>query len=436
MADGVNVAVTVDEDSVLAVVGNVRRRRIRRVVVWGGVVLTLVVGLALARARLDRPPPAPSYQTEVVDRGDIDETVGATGTLEAKRVVSVGGEISGRIATVEVDVNDRVKAGDVLATLDPVSLDNALTEAKGALATAKIEVVRAKAALDAASITKERAEALSAKGVVAQEELDAAISEHRLAEAEASRAKSERSLAAVRVEQARTNKAKATIVAPIDGVVLTRSVEPGNAIAASLAAPELFQIAEDLSVMRLDLGVDEADVGRVREGQSAEFTVDAWPGRTFDATVERVNLAPATTDTSAVVTYTTVLAVNNDEELLRPGMTATATILAERHAEVLRIPTLALRFDPSRGAESSGGRGDRNKGGLFSVPTRPGPPARKAETEIEPTVDGEALVHVLRAGELVAVPVTVGASDGRYTEVEAGELDEGDAVVVGMRGGA
>lgn len=397
------------------------------------VVLAILVGAGFGlRAYLSAPPPAPRYETVAVDRGDIDETVQATGTLEAKRVVSVGGEISGRIATVEVEVNDRVTQGQVLATLDPASLDNALTEAKGSLSTAKIEVSRASASLDAAKITKERDEALFDQGLVSKEELQAAQSSYDLAKADLSRARSERTLAKVRVEQAQTNRGKATIVSPIDGVVLTRSVEPGNAIAASLQAPELFTLAEDLSVMRLDLGVDEADVGRVQAGQSATFTVDAWPGRSFDAKVERVDLAPTATESSTVVTYTAVLSVDNAGQRLRPGMTATATILVERHAAVLRVPMLALRFDPAKTQTATESSGRSNNPLAPPMPPRRTRKTTGAQAATRPTGEDAQELYLLRDGEPTPVRVRTGASDGRFTEIEPDELEEGDEVIVGM----
>lgn len=419
-----------DASAVNAVVGARSARRWRTLMVWFVALAALATAAVYGRQALQGPPPQPMYQTQAISLGDIDETVEATGTLEARRVVSVGGEISGRVATVLVEVNDHVEQGQVLATLDPTSLDNALTEAKGSLTSARVEVTRATAALEAAEITKERVEALHAKGMLPKEDLDTATNTYRLAKADLQRAKSERSLASIRVEQAGTNRDKATIVAPIDGVVLTRSVEPGNAIAASLEAPELFTIAEDLTSMRLDLGVDEADVGRVSNGQTASFTVDAWPGRTFEATVERVDLAPAQTD-SAVVTYTTVLAVRNDDGLLRPGMTASATILAERHAGVLRVAAAALRFDPSQVAPTSEASGSRSPfGGMPGPP--PGATKKKQANPVAPTAGSDGTVWILRGQELVSVPVSVGASDGRFVEVSGDQVHEGLDVVTSV----
>jgi HlyD family secretion protein len=431
-------AVSPTAEAVLQAVGGRPRARWRRIGRWAALAFVLAGGSLTARAWLSAPPPAPTYETVALDRGDIDETVQATGTLEARRVVSVGGEISGRIATVAVEVNDRVTRGQVLATLDPASLDNALTEAKGALAAAKIGVTRASATTKAAKVTKDRAESLFASGLIAREELETAQSSHTLAQADEARARSDRDLAAIRVQQAETDRTKATIVSPIDGVVLTRSVEPGNAISASLEAPELFLLAEDLSAMRLHLGVDEADVGRVQAGQAASFTVDAWPGRTFEAKVERVDLAPAVAETTTVVTYTAVLAVDNAGERLRPGMTATATIVTERHAQVLRVPTVALRFDPNAVEPSA----PETKASNPLQPTMPGRRggAGRNRGARSGTEGGEArraggrpsVLHVLRDGEPTPIEVRVGASDGRFTQIQTDALQAGDEVVVAM----
>ena len=377
---------------------------------------------------LQGPRLRPEYETRAVSIADIDETVEATGTLEARRVVSVGGEISGRVATVLVEENDRVRRGDVLATLDPASLDHALTETKGSLSSARVEVSRAAAALEAAELTKGRVESLHGKGMLPQEDLDTAINDYRLAKADLRKAKSERSLASIRVAQALTDREKATIVAPIDGVVLTRTVEPGNAIAASLEAPELFTIAEDLASMRLDLGVDEADVGRVSEGQTATFTVDAWPGKSFEATVERVDLAPADSE-SAVVTYTTVLSVANDNGLLRPGMTASATIVSERHDNVLCVPAAALRFDPAQVAVTS----PEPETGSNSPFAMPGPPPQAEKRKpAEPQAvrtSNTGVLWILDDGDPVALRVAVGASDGQFTEVSGEGVREGLEVI-------
>ena len=419
----------VDAQSVQAVVGSRRGRRVRRIIV--SLVLLAITGAAVLGVRklLEEPPAAPVYETAEVSRGDIDETVEATGTLEARRVVSVGAEISGRVATVEVEVNEHVTKGQVIATLDPASLEHALTEAKGSLAVTRVEVTRAAASLEAAELTETRVTKLHTRNVASDEDLDNARSSLRLAKAELQRAKSERSLAATRVRQAETNRDKATIVAPIDGVVLTRRIEPGNAIAASLEAPVLFTIAEDLQSMRLDLGVDEADIGKVAAGQSATFTVDAWPGRTFEASVERVDFAPSGED-SAVVTYTTVLSVSNDDGRLRPGMTASATILSSHHGQVLRVPAAALYFDPSQVMPAD--LPELPKGGSpFGMP---GPPpsmgGKKGPVQQQaPTSGSGGTIWVLDDGQPRPLPVSVGASDGRFVEVSGEGLEEGLEVI-------
>lgn len=412
-------------EDVLRAVGNGRSRALWHRVALG-VSLVVVTGVGLWRFNTSATTP-PTYETVAIDRGSIQETVQATGTLEARRVVSVGGEISGRIATVEVEVNDRVTKGQILATLDPVSLDHALTQAKAALTSTRIDVTRAKTALQAAATTKTRTESLYAGRLVPAEELESARSAYDLAKMDYSRAKSERDLAALQVKQAETDRTKATITSPIDGVVLSRSVEPGNAIAASLEAPELFILAEDLAQMRLNVGVDEADVGRVETGQTATFTVDAWPDRSFTALVERVNLAPTTDESSTVVTYTAVLSVDNHNQTLRPGMTATATILIAQHNDVLRVPVVALRFDPKRALASE----TSTASSLFQPPRPGGRDNEGSKTKVD-AGRGQGTVYRLAEGNPQSLNVTVGATDGQYSEITSSTLEPGDDVVVGL----
>lgn len=375
--------------------------------------------------------PAPiEYRTAAVSRGDLQVAVSATGNLQAHGVVSVGGEISGRVASVEVDFNDRVQAGQVLLRLDTQLLRNAVAEAEAAYAMARTELARAKASRAQAESVARRTADLAARGLVPAEENESAQSAAALARADVDRAGAALRQAGSRVEQAKTNLDKAEIVSPIDGVVLSRTVEPGNAIAASLSAPELFILAEDLARMELHLGIDEADVGRVREGQRATFTVDAFPGRTFDATVEQVRLSPAASDT--VVTYTAVLSVRNDEALLRPGMTATASIVTARHEDLLRVPNAALRFSPAATqpgpAESATGNpfrmmGPRMRGGRGG--------AAEATEERSSSGGGTGSVWVLREGTPTRIELDLGPSDGRFTGIEPGALAEGDELLVG-----
>jgi HlyD family secretion protein len=354
------------------------------------------------------------WQTHNLDRGDMVLTATATGSLEPKSEVSVGAEISGLITQVLVDENDPVTEGQVLALFDTDELEVALEQAEAQLALSRASVAEAEATLEEARVDERRISALRERGTTAQAELDAAIATRKRAEARLAYALASVRQAEAAVLQARTRLEKAVITSPINGVVLQRSIEPGNTVAASFQTPVLFLLAEDLKAMELHVSMDEADVGRVKAGQTATFTVDAWSGREFSAEVLKVHLYPVVENN--VVTYTTVLSVDNSEGLLKPGMTATATIETGRREDVLRVPNMAFRFTPP--VTDGGG------GGLFSHPG-----ARAGSNRSGPS----NTVWVLRDGEPSRVVVQTGASDGRYTELPGDELTEGDAVITGMQ---
>jgi HlyD family secretion protein len=352
-----------------------------------------------------------SYHTATADRGDIDLTATATGSLEPKREVTVGAEISGLIEEVMVEQNDRVTQGQPLARIDTTRLENSLAQAEANLAQARAGLQQAKASLEEAKLEEERAVALFEKGSTSKQALQQARAARKRAEAqvESSRASIAQARASVKLQ--RTDLRKATVYSPVDGVVLDRKVEPGNTVAASLQTPELFVLAEDLSDMELHVGIDEADISLVEGGQSATFTVDAWPDQTFEATVELVALNP--TVTNNVVTYTAELDVDNTERRLRPGMTATVTIQTGRRNDVLRVPNTALRFLPPKTGEEGG--------------FRLGPPR---DEERRPESD---TVYRLVDGEPQKVHVETGRSDGKHTEIRGGDLEADDTVVTGIR---
>lgn len=409
-------AVAPETMEVLRRTGVVRKRRWRKAL--GLLVVAAAIGGgAMWWSQRTAGDGAPQFETVVADRGDIEVHAVATGSLQARSVVAVGAEMSGRVAEVAVDINQRVTRGQVLVHLDPEVAANALEEAQASLRSTTADLARSRAALNEAKNLAKRGDVLASKGLISTEEHDTQGTSVTLAEADVSRASAQLKLAKIRVDGAKTNLEKLVIVSPIDGIVLSRTVEPGNAIAASLAAPELFTIAEDLAKMELHLPINEADVGRVHTGQTATFRVDAWPERTFEAKVLEVSFAPVITNN--VVTYTAVLAVDNADLALRPGMTATATIIAQTKPDVLRVPNIALRFTPQvtenkqfslvgqppRMRGMGGGRG-----GAKSTP--PG-------------------VWVLRDGKAERVRLSLGTSDGTYTEV-TGELAEGDEIIVGQ----
>jgi HlyD family secretion protein len=365
----------------------------------------------------------PNYQTEAAQRGDLTVTVSASGTLAPTNEVEVGSELSGIIERVEVDVNDRVKKSQVLARLDVSKLQDAVVKSEANLTAAEAQVNQAQATVSEARATLGRLRQvaeLSGGKVPSKAELDSA--EASLQRAVAAEASARASVAQQRaaLKSDRTNLAKASILSPIDGVVLSRKVEPGQTVAASLSAPVLFKLAEDLAKMELKVKVDEADVGKVKEGLDASFTVDAWPGRKYAARITRVDYGSTTTD--QVVSYETTLAVDNHDLSLRPGMTASAEVTAMRIPATLLIPNAALRFTPA----ATGGA--KKSGGLVSamLPRPPAPPEKKAGSEKK---SGTQRIWVLKDGQAAPVDIVTGHTDGKRTQVTAGDLKPGDMVI-------
>ena len=372
---------------------------------------------------------APSYVTEPATRGNLTLIVTANGTLQPTRSVNIGSELSGTVQRVLVDINDQVKKGQVLVELDTSKLQDQVTRSRATLAAANARLAQTKATVNETRGNLDRLEEvarLSGGKVPSKAELATAQAtlERSLADELSAEASVTETRAALATDE--TNLSKASIRSPINGVVLTRTVDPGNAVAASLQAVTLFTIAEDLSQLRLLVNVDEADVGRVKVGQKASFTVSAWPSRQYPANITRV--AYGSTITDNVVTYVTQLDVHNTDLSLRPGMTATSSIIATDRRDVLLVPNTALRFVPSQsgvnGAAKSGG------GILASMmPRMPRTGAKKAAGTGAPAKQ----VWVLRDGAPVAVNVTQGISDGRMTEITGGDLQDGMPVITDQR---
>jgi HlyD family secretion protein len=401
----------------------------RRGALWTTLVLVLAAGGAYYYWQQNQQrSAAPSYVTEPASKGDLTLTVTANGTLQPTRSVNIGSELSGTVLRVLVDVNDRVKKGQVLVELDTAKLNDQVLRSKAALASAQAQLAQAKATVTESRTSLARLDEvakLSGGKVPSKTELDSARAAHERAVAAEASASANVDAARASLATDETNLSKASIRSPTDGVVLTRSVDPGNAVAASLQAVTLFTVAEDLRQMRLQVNVDEADVGRVKVGQPASFTVSAFPSRRFPASITRV--AYGSTITDNVVTYQTLLDVKNEDLSLRPGMTATSTITAVERKNVLLVPNTALRFTPQTTATP------QTNGGIMSsvLPRMPRNGARKTAT------GGAAKqVWVLRDGAPVAVSVTPGISDGRMTEITAGDLQVGMAVITDQRAGA
>jgi HlyD family secretion protein len=414
--------------------GGGRARWWRRPGVWIGVVLLAVAAAALWWWLGQRQAAgAPQYQTQPAARGALTVTVTASGTLQPIRQVAIGSELSGTVARVHVDVNDRVTRGQVLVELDDARLRDQVAASRAALAAAEAALAQARASAAEARDSLARLRDVSQRSgglVPSAAELDAA-------QAAATRAEANVANAQAGVEQARatlssneTNLRKASIRSPIDGVVLSRAVEPGNAVAASLQAVTLFTLAEDLKQMKLQVNVDEADVGQVRAGQAAAFTVSSYPNRRYPAQVLRVGYGPTTKDN--VVTYLTDLSVDNDDLSLRPGMTATATITTIERADALLVPNAALRYSPQAAAAAAA----RSGGSSIVSSMMPRPPSSGQPRRAGTNIAQVRQVWVLDGGQPRAVPVTPGVSDGRQTEVTSDELQPGMAVIVGQTMGA
>ena len=413
----------------------VRRTWWRRPMMWIGVAVLAAIAAGIWFWLGQRQAAAaPRYQTQAVARGALTVTVTANGTLQPTTQVAIGSELSGTVVQVAVDINDRVKKGQVLVALDDARLRDQVNGSRAALAAA--EGARGQAR---ATATEAR-DALARLRDVYQRSAGQVPSASELAAAEATAARGDANVASAQanVVQAQatlssneTNLGKAAIRSPIDGVVLSRSVEPGNAVAASLQAVTLFTLAEDLTKMKLQVYVDEADVGQVRAGQPATFTVSAYPTRRYPAQIVRVGFGSTTKDN--VVTYLAELSVNNDDLTLRPGMTATATITTVERTDALLVPNAALRFSPA--ADGTAAAPASGTGIVSSmIPRMPrgaGGGMRRAGTDTAQVRQ----VWVLEGGRPKAVPVRPGVSDGRNTEVTSETLQPGMAAIIGQTAG-
>lgn len=370
------------------------------------------------------------YVTEPVRVGDITTRVSATGTLSPTNSVDVGSELSGTIAAVLVDYNDRVKKGQVLAVLDTTKLKQQIAKSQAALKAAEASVAQNRATVTETSATVKRYEEvsrLSGGKVPAPTEMDAARAKLERAQADLNSALATVAEARATLQSNETDLAKSSIRAPIDGVVLSRAVSKGQTVAASLSVTTLFTLAEDLKKMELVVSVAESDVGQVRAGQAAEFNVDAHPDKPFPASIKLIRVASKTVDN--VVSYQTVLSVDNQDLALLPGMTATADILVTEKKGVLRIPNAALRFEPTAATSTKPGSG----GVLSLLMPRPPGSAQAARTASAPAKagggKGVARVWVNTPSGPHPVTVQTGLSDGKYTEIESAELKEGDEVI-------
>lgn len=369
----------------------------------------------------------PLYATEILARGSIHLTITATGNLEPTNQVTVGSELSGTTLEVYVDINDHVTKGQPLAKLDASKLTQQTESSRAAVKSAQARVTQAEATVQESAATLFRQEELarlSGGKIPSKSDLDTARASAARARADLLSAQAAVGEAEAQVRINENDLAKALIKSPIDGVVLTRSIEPGQTVAASFTAPELFVIAENLAHMKLKVAIAEADIGRVAKGQKSSFTVDAWPDRAYTATVSRVAFGSVVTNN--VVTYLAELEVANDDLSLRPGMTATSDIRVAESQDVFLVPTAALRFVPATAAAASTAAKKSFVQSLIPMPTRNS--NRPAATDADSKSAG-AHVWILRNGQPESLIVKTGLSDGRHTEVSGEGLSAGLVVI-------
>jgi HlyD family secretion protein len=430
-------------------------------------------GFGYAYYRIVTRPPELTFRTVKVERGPVVARVTATGTLSAHVTVQVGSQVSGRLAKINVDFNSPVKKGEVIAKIDPDLFEAALASARANAFQAQGQLSVSKAQLMDAETKLRRAKSLRAENLLSQADLDSAATAVEVAKAQIEANKGTYEQARAQEHQAAINLAYTTIVSPIDGTVISRNVDVGQTVAASLQAPTLFTIAEDLRKMQVDTNVTEGDVGKLRDGQRATFMVDAYPNERFVGRILQIRNAAQTVQN--VVTYDAVIEVDNSDLKLRPGMTANVTVVYARREAVLRVPNTALRFrpPPSLAASASAALASA-KPPASEASNEPAHEVRAPEGSVSVSVDASAsgsaaptetaraqrprreagrepwggggsgrgrggasdaspdqrVVWVLRGPTPTPVPVRIGLTDGTLTELVSGEVQEGDAVVV------
>ncbi|HET6146230.1 MAG TPA: efflux RND transporter periplasmic adaptor subunit [Polyangia bacterium] len=423
---------------------------------WIWIVALLLVaggGAYLLRQRLAGPR-GPKFETTTVDRGSITAKVSATGTLSALVTVQVGTQVSGRVEKILVDFNSKVTKGQVIAKIDPLLFQAALEQARANYAAGEGNIMKLTARAEDARLQHERAQALFDRKAIAQQDLDTARANARAAEGDLAAARGQLQQAKASLHQAEVNLQYTTIVSPTTGVVISRNVDVGQTVAASLSAPTLFLIAEDLTKMQVDTSVSEADIGKLKPGMAATFTVDAYPTKTFRGEIRQLRNAPQTVQN--VVTYDAVIDVSNPNLELRPGMTANVTFVYDQRDAALRVVNAALRFQPppelvkgraegaageraggnrpDGGARAGGGGAGRPRSGAAGADgggTRPG--GGRTRRQGGPGSDQRTL-WTLRDGAIAPVAVRVGITDGIFTEIEGRELHEGDQIVTDVEG--
>ena len=395
--------------------------RSRRALVIAAVIVIAIVALA-SRAFLAKDGTAARYRTEPASRGALVADVTATGTVNPVTTVQVGTYVSGPVQAIYADFNSHVTKGQLVAKIDPRPFELRVQQAEATLANARAKVEKARADVKYKTVNLARNKQLRAEGIVAQDLIDITASSVEQARADLALAEAEVRQDEAALAEARVNLEYTSIISPVEGVVVSRSVDVGQTVAASFQTPTLFLIAGDMTKMQVDANVSESDIGTVHEGETVRFTVDAYPDRTFDGRVKQVRNAPQ--NVQNVITYDVVIGADNQDLALRPGMTANVSIETGRRDDALRVPAAALRFHPRiAGGGSAGGGATAPSGGRT-------PGAGRDGHRAEPEQEAKARVWLLRDGTPTPVAIETGLSDDSYTEVTGGALREGDPVIV------
>ena len=394
--------------------------------------ILMAVAAGIYYYRSDVAAEAPTLSTAEVTQGDLVATVEATGTLEAVTTVEVGSQVSGTIKTLGADFNSQVRQGQVIAQLDPSLFDTQVAQERATVSRLNAEVERARVQAEDAKVKLGRAKDLAAQELIAKSDLDAAVSTANAADASVKSADAQLLQAQASLNQAQVNLSHTVIRAPIDGVVIARNVNVGQTVAASMQAPTLFVLAQNLKEMRVNASVDESDIGKIQNKQPVRFRVDAYPNETFNGTVSQIRLQPVVEQN--VVSYVTVIDVPNPDLKLKPGMTAAVTIETGRADEAIKVPNAALRFRPTQEAFEALGQKPPEPRQLPQGQSARGPQAgtdgQRRDRSAGDSQRGS--VWVLAENTLKRVPVQVGLSDGTQTAVTSGDLTPGTRVVTGV----
>jgi HlyD family secretion protein len=390
-----------------------------------------LVGGGIYYYRSHQGADAPAPMTAAVTRGDVIAKVDATGTLAAVTTVQVGTQVSGTIKALHADYNSEVKKGQIVAELDSSLFQTQVDQARSTLIKVQADTDRAKVELDDATSKARRAQELYDQKLISRNDLETAVATASQAEAALKSAQAMVTQARAALNQNQVNLDHTIIRAPIDGIVISRSVDVGQTVAASMSAPTLFVIAQDLAHMQVSASIDESDIGRIATGQPVTFRVDAYPAQTFRGIVSQVRLEPKTEQN--VVSYTTMIDVPNEDLKLKPGMTANVTVQIAMNGNVLRVPNAALRFRPADQAAGGSGQGaEGSQGSEFAGSQVRGTSGAGEGLRGASGPRSFGRVFVLRNGEFVPVRVRPGVTDGAMTAIVDGDLKEGDQVVTGM----